>query len=243
MSDLSKNQIYANYEKVTSDIKESALVAGRNPDSIKLVVVTKGHSINAVRNAIEMGISVFGENYVQEAVNKIETLSELADIEWHMIGHIQSRKTKGVAKYFDWVQSLDRLKIAKRLNAYLIPSDKILPVLLEFNVSGETSKYGIPAWEEENWEELLPTIQEFGNFEGLEIRGLMTMPPLSTNPESSRPFFQKLSRLQGFLRSNLPSLCWDELSMGMSADYQVAVEEGATIVRVGTAIMGPRSYN
>ena len=241
MSELNKNQIFEKYQVVKSEIKETALFTGRNPDDIKLVVVTKGHSINAVRDSVEVGIRVFGENYVQEAIEKIEALSKFGDIEWHMIGHIQSRKAKEVAEHFDWVQSLDRLKVARRLDISLSSFDQTLPVLLEFNVSGEASKYGIPAWEEEKWGELIPEIQAFEKLGGLDIRGLMTMPPFFDDPEKSRSYFQKLCHLQEFLRNKLPQFCWDELSMGMSADYKVAVEEGATIVRVGTAIMGPRS--
>ena len=238
MVDLNKDQILNNYREVLVNIEKAAQLVDRSPETVKLVVVTKGHSAQAVKNAIEIGVKVIGENYVQEALEKMDSLKNYPDVEWHMIGHIQSRKSEKIAEHFDWVESLDRVKVARRLNNHLRVIDKDL--LLEFNVSGETSKSGIPAWDEDSWDNLLGVIEQFAVFERLKICGLMTMPPLFPNPEQARPYFQKLRRLKEFLETKIPSVSWKELSMGMSADYMIAIQEGATIVRVGTAIMGPR---
>jgi len=230
-----------NYQKVRQQIEKSATFAGRDAQGIKLVVVTKGQSIESVQNAFHSGIRVFGENYVQEAINKIEAFTDEKELEWHMIGHIQSRKARYVCQHFNWVESLDSLKLARRLDRYSCEVDRVLPVLLEFNVSGEQSKFGLHAWNETLWNELLPDLQQISALPNLEVCGLMTMPPLSINPKNVRPYFKRLRKLQAFLRKEIPHISWNELSMGMSGDFEIAIQEGATIIRVGTAIMGPRT--
>lgn len=237
---LDKKTISENYQKVQERMKVSANSAGRDAQDIKLVVVTKGQSIESVQNAICAGIHVFGENYVQEAINKIESFADEKELEWHMIGHIQSRKARNVCEHFNWVESLDSLKLARRLDRYSGEEDRVLPILLEFNVSGEESKFGWPAWNETLWNELLLDIEQILELPNLAVSGLMTMPPLTTNPKNVRPYFQRLRKLQAFLRKEFSQISWDELSMGMSGDFEIAIQEGATIVRVGTAIMGPR---
>jgi pyridoxal phosphate enzyme (YggS family) len=157
-----------------------------------------------------------------------------------MIGHVQSRKASLVAQHFDLVHSLDSLRLAQRLDKSAKEAGRRLPVLLEFNVSGEQSKHGWQAAEDGRWEDLMAEIHLITTLGNLHIRGLMTMPPLSTDPEEARSHFQRLRRLQAFLRKRAPEAEWDELSMGTSADFAVAVEEGATLVRVGQAILGPR---
>ena len=158
-----------------------------------------------------------------------------------MIGHIQSRKAKLVSQNFSWIQTLDSIKLANRLNRFAAEIDRKLPVLLECNVSGEQAKFGWPAWDESRWNELCLNLARFVELPNLDIRGLMTMPPLYSDPELARPYFIKLRKLRGFLIERFPGIEWQDLSMGMSADYEVAIQEGATIIRVGTAIMGSRT--
>ena len=234
--------ISENFQKVQERIELSANSVGRDARDIKLVVVTKGQSIESVQNAIRAGIRVFGENYVQEAINKIESFADVSELEWHMIGHIQSRKARQICRYFNWVESLDSLKLATRLDRYSSEENKVIPVLLELNVSGEDSKFGFPAWSESMWNELLTDLDQIFALPNLAVSGLMTMPPLSIDPKNVRPYFQRLRKLQAFLGNEFPQITWDELSMGMSGDFEIAIQEGATIIRVGTAIMGPRNY-
>jgi pyridoxal phosphate enzyme (YggS family) len=157
-----------------------------------------------------------------------------------MIGHVQSRKAKAVSQNFDWVQTVDSLKLARRLNRFAAESSRKLPVLLECNVSGEESKFGWAAWDELEWEQLVEEISPLRDLENLVLKGLMTMAPFFDEPEKARPYFQRLCKLRDFLAGRFPKQEWDQLSMGMSGDYEIAVEEGATLVRIGTAIMGTR---
>jgi hypothetical protein len=240
MESAGQAAILANYRRVQEQIEQSACAAGRNPESVRLIVVTKGHPVGSVRQALDAGIRVFGENYTEEGVAKKQALADVSGVEWHMIGHVQSRKAPLVCQHFDWLHSLDSLKLAQRLDRCLAGSARRIPLLLECNVSGEQSKFGWPAWDEASWGALIPEIAQVAELENLELRGLMTMAPFFDEPEPARPFFQQLRRLQEYFRHHLPQARWDELSMGMSGDFTVAVEEGATMVRVGTAIMGPR---
>jgi pyridoxal phosphate enzyme (YggS family) len=157
-----------------------------------------------------------------------------------MIGHIQSRKARLVSENFDWIHSLDSLKLARRLDQFAAEASRRIPVLLECNVSGEGSKSGWEAWREEDWPKLLPELEAVAAYEHLEVHGLMTMAPYLADPEKARPYFNRLRRLQAFLTAQLPQANWHELSMGMSDDFEIAIQEGATIVRIGTAILGPR---
>jgi pyridoxal phosphate enzyme (YggS family) len=232
--------ILANYRRVLEQIEQSAGSVGRDPGAVRLVVVTKGHPVGSVRQALEAGIRVFGENYVEEGVAKKLALGSVTGIEWHMIGHLQSRKAPLICQHFDWLHSLDSLKLAQRLDRFAAETGRRLPLLLECNVSGEQTKFGWPVWDESLWEGLLPEITQVAGLENLELRGLMTMAPFFDEPEPARPYFQRLRRLQEYFRFHLPQANWNELSMGMSGDFTVAVQEGATMVRVGTAIMGPR---
>jgi pyridoxal phosphate enzyme (YggS family) len=159
-----------------------------------------------------------------------------------MIGHVQSRKAQSVAENFHFLHSLDGIKLAKRIDRFCADVNKVLPVLLEFNVGGEASKSGWDASDETSWQALLQEVQEVLTLPNLKIRGLMTMPPIDENAELSRPYFQKLKRLQEFFAKQFPQVDFLELSMGTSADYEIAIEEGATFVRVGTAIVGARNY-
>jgi pyridoxal phosphate enzyme (YggS family) len=223
-------------------IATAAKRSGRVPDSVKLVVVTKTQPIEVVQAAVEAGAAILGENYAEEGAMKIQSLGHFSAVEWHMIGHIQSRKAQIVAQNFSLVHSLDSLKLANRLSRYSEEAARTLPVLLEFNVGGEESKSGWDASEETDWPRLVDDVGAVLALPQLKVRGLMTMPPLGTTAEVSRPYFQKLKRLQEFFISQFPRTDFNELSMGTSSDFEIAVEEGATLVRVGTAIVGQRNY-
>jgi hypothetical protein len=201
--------------------------------------VTKGQPIEHAKAVIAAGARHLGENYVEDAIFRIKSIDQ-EYLSWHMIGHVQSRKARLVCEYFDWLHSLDSVKLAKRLNSVLEESAKKLPVLLEMNVSGEESKFGFPAWIEGQWLDLVDQVSQLIRLPNLEICGLMTMAPFSHNPEDSRPYFKRLREMQQQLAKDFPQVDWRELSMGMSSDFEVAVQEGATIVRVGEAILGKR---
>lgn len=240
--------IERNLAQVRERIAEAALRSQRDPGEVTLVAVTKTFPAEEVLAAYELGVRHFGENRVREGIDKIAALRPyLSDPQptWHMIGHIQSRKAKRVVEYYDYVHSVDRLKIARRLSRYAQEADLTLPVLLECNVSGEASKYGFAL---ENWEEdeaqrdsFFSAVEEILGKPGLAVRGLMTMPPFVEDPEAVRPLFVSLRALRDTLQKRFPSGDWRHLSMGMTNDFEVAVEEGATMVRVGRGIFGPRS--
>ncbi len=233
--------------RVLDAISSAAQRAGRNPESIRLVVVTKTQPVEVVQAAIEAGAKILGENYAEEAVEKIlalesQSAANQSAVEWHMIGHVQSRKAQLVAGHFALFHSLDGLKLAQRVDRFAKEAGRKLPVLLEFNVGGEESKSGWPASDESRWPDLLADVNGIAGLPNLEVRGLMTMPPLSIGPEAARTYFQRLCRLRDFLSGRVPQVNWIELSMGTSSDYSIAVEEGATLVRIGQAILGPRPY-
>ena len=233
-------QVAENYQTVLGQISQSAERAGRSGQDVKLVVVTKGHTIETIQMVINAGARRLGENYVEAATPKIERLKSFTGIEWHMIGHIQSRKARVVCEQFDYVHSLDSVKLASRLDRFSREMDSFLPVLLECNVSGEESKYGFPVWRESEWPRFIDEVSEIILMDHLAIHGLMTMAPYFESAEKARPYFQRLKILQNELAKRFPAIDWCELSMGMSGDFQVAIEEGATMVRIGTAIMGSR---
>jgi PLP dependent protein len=234
--------IRENYLRVLDQITDATRRAGRDPQQVRLVVVTKTQPLEIVQAAIDAGVRILGENYPEEAVVKIQSLPAQTGVEWHMIGHVQSRKARLVADHFALLHSLDSLKLAQRLDRFAAEADRVLPVLLELNVGGEASKSGWEASTQAEWEAVLPEVAELLELPHLRVQGLMTMPPLGTDPEASRHFFQRLRSLRDQLASQFPRADWHELSMGTSSDYQVAVEEGATLVRVGTAIVGARKY-
>ncbi len=236
------NSIAENFNRVRSKLDDAAITAGRTADKVRLIVVTKGHPVEIVHQAIEAGATHLGENYVEESLPKIASVGKEKGIQWHMIGHVQSRKAKKVCEHFDWVQSVDSLRLATRLNRFAHEMGKNIPILLECNVSGEETKYGWSAWNELEWDFLADELSEILTMSNLNSQGLMTMPPLFDEPERARPYFIRLRKLRDYLSVQFPENDWHELSMGMSADYEVAVEEGATTVRIGTAILGERKY-
>jgi hypothetical protein len=233
------NQIKANYESVRESILSTAIKTGRRPESIRLVVVTKTHPLESVLAAVDAGVRDFGENYAEEAAEKIGTIGQ-SDITWHMIGHIQSRKADLVAKSFDIIHSVDSVKLASRLDRFCGKYGRRLPFLLECNVSGEESKFGFAVADRSKWPALSEEVNKIVQMPNLQLQGLMTMPPFFNSPEQSRPFFRSLRSLRDYLEVQFPSCDWRELSMGTSVDYSTAIEEGATIVRIGTAILGSR---
>ncbi len=236
-------QIKENAEIIQEQIASAAKRGGRDSSDVKLITVSKKKSIEVMRAAVHAGITLFGENYPEETVGKMDILAqEFPGVEWHMIGHLQSRKTRLVAERFDMMHSLDSVRLAKRLGNALAVCNRKLPVLLEMNVSGEESKGGWAAWDEAHWELLVPEIEQVLSVDSLVVKGLMSMPPLAEDAEKTRPYFIRLRQLRNWLAKRIPQTDWGELSMGTSLDFEVAIEEGATFVRIGTAILGARAY-
>lgn len=233
-------QIRNNLNRVRNEIEAAAKRAGRNPDEVQIVVVTKAQPIDVVRDTLLAGAKILGENYPEETLPKILGLKDEFAVEWHMIGHLQSRKIPIVVEWFQMLESLDGVDLALKLEKRLADAGKVLPVLLEFNVGGEASKSGWDVSREELWEGVLPDVEKILTLPHLRVKGLMTMPPLMEHPEQSRPYFTRLIKLRDFLAKRLHGVDFSVVSMGTSMDYPVAVEEGATLIRVGTAILGPR---
>jgi pyridoxal phosphate enzyme (YggS family) len=230
--------IAANISSIQQRIATAAHYAGRNPDEITLMAVTKTQSPELIREAHEAGLRLFGENRVQEFASKVEALRNLQDAEWHMIGHLQTNKAAKTAELFRAVDSIDSLKLAEKLDAAARALGRRLDVLIEINVGGEAAKSGI-APDSPALEELLIAAPRL---EALVFQGLMTVPPFTDDPESARFYFRKLRELRDTIAARkLPNVAMDELSMGMSHDFEIAIEEGSTCVRVGTAIFGERS--
>lgn len=237
--------IVTNVMRVRDTIAEACDRARRSAADVTLIAVSKTQPPEAIMQAVETGLQHFGENRVEEAGTKIPTVTGLSPrpLVWHMIGHIQSRKAKDVVPLFHLVQSVDSLKLAGRLSALTVEQGRTLPVLLEVNVSGEAAKYGLQAsrWEVDDavrravWGEVAAILA----LPGLDVRGLMTMAPIVDDMEQTRPVFASLAALRNALADTFQTAL-PELSMGMTDDYPVAVEAGATMVRVGRAIFGER---
>lgn len=235
------NRLEANLRSVQARIAAAAERAGRDPSEITLVAVTKMQPPAVIQAAYALGLRHFGENRVGEAEAKVGDLP--VDIVWHMIGHIQSRKANRVVPLFDVVHSLDSVKLARRLDRSSGDPAQPLPVLVECNVSGEESKYGLDAsrWAEDGAQRaaLLEAVAEIVALTNLRVQGLMTMAPIVSDPEQARPVFVRLRQLAEQLAAAFPQADWHHLSMGMTDDFEVAIEEGATMVRVGRAIFDP----
>lgn len=227
-----------NIAEIRDRIASAARRAGRSPTEIALMAVTKTHPAERIREAYAAGLRLFGENRVQEFAGKAGALADLSDAQWHMIGHLQTNKAGKAAELFGAVDSVDSLKIAERLDAAASSLGKTLDVLIEINVGGEVAKSGVSP-DSKDLEELLSSAAKF---EALRFRGLMTVPPFTDDPEGARPFFRKLRELRDAISArNLPHISMGVLSMGMSHDFEVAIEEGSSCVRVGTAIFGERA--
>jgi hypothetical protein len=230
--------ISQNIAEVRDRIAAAASRASRRPEEIALMAVSKTHPPEQIREAYNAGLRLFGENRVQEFAGKAQALTDLAEAEWHMIGHLQTNKAAKAAELFVAVDSVDSVKLAEKLDAAARFVGHKLGVLVEINVGGESAKSGV-APDSRELEELL---QAAPRLEALEFRGLMTVPPFTDNPEEARPYFRKLRDLrEPIAKRKLPSITMNALSMGMSHDFEVAIEEGSTCIRVGTAIFGERS--
>lgn len=236
---VSAAEIGERLEAVGRRVAAAADRAGRDPKSIRIVAVSKSQPAEVVRVGFQQGLHLIGENRVEETEAKRAQLADLGEIEWHMVGHIQSRKAERAAAAFDLVHSIDRLKIARRLDAACAELGKRLPVLMECNVSGEASKYGWPLSAPAAWPAIVDDFSAVRLLPNLRVVGLMTVAPMEDDPERVRPVFRKLRQLRDFLDQQVPG-DWSELSMGMTDDFEVAIEEGATLLRIGRAIFGPR---
>ncbi|MCH9026492.1 MAG: YggS family pyridoxal phosphate-dependent enzyme [Proteobacteria bacterium] len=221
-----------NLLKIRQRIRQACDSCGRDPAEVNLLAVSKKHPADAIRVAFEAGQKAFGENFVQEAMGKQRQLQSL-DIEWHFIGHIQSNKAREIATCFDWVHSVDRLKVATKLSAHRPPGQTDLDICLQVALNQEKGKSGVAP---ENLADLASRVAELP---GLRLRGLMCIPPASEKPSRQRHWFARLASLQNEL-NQLLGLGLDTLSMGMSNDLEAAIEEGSTLVRLGTAVFGPR---
>jgi pyridoxal phosphate enzyme (YggS family) len=224
-----------NIAVIRNRIAEAALRSGRNVSDIRLMAVTKTVDDSRIMEAINAGVEIIGESYVQEAKRKIEKMGR--PIEWHMIGYLQGNKAKYAVRLFDMIHSVDRMELAVELDRRAGLAGRRMNVLIEVNTSGEKTKSGVPH------QEAVQLVKETAPLENLSIRGLMTMPPWFDDPEDSRPYFTTLRALRDrVLEERIPGVEMAEMSMGMSGDFEVAVEEGATIVRVGRSIFGERRY-
>jgi PLP dependent protein len=229
--------ISENIAAIRERISQAAQNAGRRAEEISLMAVTKTHPSERIREAHAAGLRLFGENRVQEFAEKIGALADLAGSEWHMIGHLQTNKAAKTAELFAAVDSVDSVRLAEKLNAAARSLNKQIDILIEINVGGEAAKSGVAP----NSRELEDLLQAGPRFEALKIRGLMTVPPFTDNSEGARPYFRKLRELRDRIaRRKFSAISMDILSMGMSHDFEVAIEEGSTCVRVGTAIFGER---
>ena len=229
--------IAENIAQVQERIAAASRRAARNAEEITLMAVSKTFPAESIREAYAAGLRVFGENRVQEFAGKAAALRDLSDAEWHLIGHLQTNKAARAAELFDAIDSVDSVRMAEKLNAFAEGVGKTLRVLIEINVGGEKAKNGVaPASDE--LEQILQGAPRWGN---LKIQGLMALPPYAEDPEGSRPYFRQLRNIRDNIAArNLPQIGVAILSMGMSHDFEVAIEEGATCVRVGTAIFGKR---
>jgi PLP dependent protein len=226
--------VAASYRQILARIADAAARAGRDVDRIRLLAAAKSQSVEAIRTAVEAGVALIGENYVQEAQQKKQRLSVPA--EWHMIGHLQRNKVKTALETFDVIESMDSVGLAHELDKEGHKRGKLVRTFIEVNLGGEESKSGVAR------ENVAPLLEEAAKLSCLRIEGLMTMPPFRQNPEDMRRYFRQLFDLKEKLaKLCLPNMDLKELSMGMTHDYTIAIEEGATIVRVGTALFGPRN--
>ena len=230
--------ISENIATVRERIERAARGAGRVSEEIALMAVSKTQPAESIREAYSAGQRFFGENRVQEFAEKVESIRDLKDAEWHLIGHLQSNKAAKTAELFRAVDSVDSLKLAEKLDGAARGFGKTIAVLIEINVGGETAKSGVAP----NSRELEELLIAAPRMKALVFRGLMTVPPFTDDPQNARPYFRKLRELRDAISArNLPSVAMEQLSMGMSHDFEVAIEEGSTCVRVGTAIFGERT--
>ncbi|MEA2087544.1 MAG: YggS family pyridoxal phosphate-dependent enzyme [Candidatus Caldatribacteriota bacterium] len=220
-----------NLEIIKKKIEKAAFKVNRKPEEIKLVAVTKTATIEQIKEAISAGVKIIGENKVQEAKEKYQILSD--DIEWHLVGHLQTNKVKYAIEIFDCIHSVDSIKLAQEIDKRSLQFGKTTNFLVEVNVSGEETKYGIKPEEVESF------LKEISEFSRIRVRGLMTIAPIAEDKEEVRPYFRKLRELSEEIKDkNIKNVEMDYLSMGMTEDFEVAIEEGANMVRIGRGIFG-----
>lgn len=221
-------------QRVKNRIADAARACGRDPASVRLVAVSKTVDARRVDQAIEAGADILGENYIQEARDKFNALYD-RPVTWHFIGHLQSNKAKYAVRMFDLIHSVDSYKLSKTLNKEAAKNDKVQNILIQVNISQEETKSGIDA------AEAIELLTRIGTLKNIRVKGLMTMPPFFDQPEKARPYFRQLARLRDHIvDTGIPGVAMEELSMGMTGDFEVAIAEGATLVRIGTAIFGAR---
>ncbi|WP_120513324.1 YggS family pyridoxal phosphate-dependent enzyme [Photobacterium salinisoli] len=232
------SSIKQNITQVTREIRQACEKCGRDTDSVQLLAVSKTKPVSAIAEAIAAGQRAFGENYVQEGVEKIQHFSQSDPaLVWHFIGPVQSNKTRPIAEHFDWVHSVDRLKIARRLSEQRPATLPPLKILLQVNTSGEASKSGV------DFDQLAELAVEVAALPNIELRGLMSIPEKADDYASQFQAFSALAKARESLQQRLPQTTLDTLSMGMSGDMEAAVAAGSTMVRIGTAIFGARDYS
>ena len=227
--------ITENLEQVRKNIDEACRMAGRDPKEVTLIAVSKTKPVSMLKEAYDAGARCFGENKVQEIMDKHPQLPE--DIQWHMIGHLQRNQVKYIVDKVSMIHSVDSLRLAQTIEQEAAKHNVCVPVLLEVNVAQEESKFGL------KMDEVLPLIETIADFPHIKVQGLMTIAPYVENAEDNRDFFRQLKKLSVDIEAkNINNVSMSVLSMGMTGDYQVAVQEGATMVRVGTGIFGERNY-
>ena len=225
-----------NLATVQKNIEQACLKAGRDPKEVTLVAVSKTKPVEMLQEAYDAGARVFGENKVQEIMDKYDRLP--SDIQWHMIGHLQRNKVKYIIDKVAMIHSVDSLRLAQAIEQEAAKKDLVMPILLEVNVAEEESKFGLAT------NEVLPLLEKISIFSHIKVMGLMTIAPFVKNPEENRVYFRKMHQLSLDIKSKcIDNIDMSVLSMGMTNDYEIAVEEGATMIRVGTAIFGARNYN
>lgn len=226
--------IAENVAAIKERMASACIRAGRDPGQVRLIAVTKTVPLGLIREGVQAGLSILGENYAQEARRKVDALTDM-QVSWHFIGHLQSNKARVAVECCDWIHTLDRTSLAKEIDRQARKRGIRVPVLIQVNIGDESSKSGVSP------EALHSLFQEILPLEGLAVRGLMTLPPYLDDPEEARPYFRRMRELLEHLReeSSFPDEL-TELSMGMSHDFEVAIEEGATLVRIGTALFGKR---
>ncbi len=228
--------VYQNYKEIEKMVKNTCITCGRDEEEVTLIAVSKTKPVELLQKAYNAGARDFGENKVQEIMDKYDKLP--SDIRWHMIGHLQTNKVKYIADKVYMIHSVDSLKLATEINKQAIKVRRVIPVLIEVNIAGEDSKFGI---EPSGCEELIRSIH---TMPGIAVKGLMAVPPFVEDAEDNRQYFQALKQLSvDIMQKNIDNVCMDFLSMGMSGDYTVAIEEGSNLVRVGTSIFGERDYS
>ncbi|MBF0112663.1 MAG: YggS family pyridoxal phosphate-dependent enzyme [Desulfamplus sp.] len=230
---------------IKTQIADAAKSCGREPEEITLVAVSKKKDVDTVLDAINSGVKIFGENYIQEATDKIDAIRQKIgqkidlDIKWHFIGHLQSNKAKVAVKYFDLIHTVDSIKLAQEIDRQAEKIGKIQDILIQVNISQEETKSGTEA------DDAISLVESISSLKSLSLKGLMGMPPFFDEPERARPYFRELAKIRDriekmHITSISNSISMEHLSMGMSGDFQVAIEEGSTMVRIGTSIFGTR---